>query len=43
MSHDRKVRWRKEIEWPLSVTDHIVEFAPSQQLAKDGSTMEVKF
>lgn len=42
MSHDRKVRWRKEIEWPLSVTDHIVEFAPSQQLAKDGSTMEVK-
>lgn len=42
MSDDRKVRWRKEIEWLLSVTDHIVEFAPSQQLAKDGSTMEVK-
>ncbi|CAK8534006.1 unnamed protein product [Lathyrus sativus] len=41
MSHDRKVRWRKEIEWLLSVTDHIVEFAPSQQLAKDGSTMEI--
>jgi hypothetical protein len=42
MSQERKARWRKEIEWLLSVTDHIVEFAPSQQLAKDGSTMEVK-
>jgi len=41
MSQERKTRWRKEIEWLLSVTDHIVEFAPSQQLAKDGSTMEV--
>ena len=41
MSEDRKARWRKEIEWLLSVTDHIVEFAPSQQLAKDGSTMEI--
>jgi len=41
MSADRKSRWRKEIEWLLSVTDHIVEFAPSQQIAKDGSSMEV--
>ncbi|WJX30075.1 Rop guanine nucleotide exchange factor 9 [Trifolium repens] len=41
MSQERKARWRKEIEWLLSVTDHIVEFAPSQQLAKDGSTMEI--
>ncbi|AES76825.2 putative PRONE domain-containing protein [Medicago truncatula] len=41
MSQERKTRWRKEIEWLLSVTDHIVEFAPSQQLAKDGSTMEI--
>lgn len=42
MPADRKARWRKEIEWLLSVTDHIVEFAPSQQIAKDGSSMEVK-
>ncbi|KAL9324596.1 hypothetical protein ACSQ67_009453 [Phaseolus vulgaris] len=41
MSADRKSRWRKEIEWLLSVTDHIVEFAPSQQIAKDGSSMEI--
>lgn len=42
MASDRKARWRKEIEWLLSVTDHIVEFAPSQQIAKDGSSMEVR-
>ncbi|KAL1318665.1 hypothetical protein HN51_070981 [Arachis hypogaea] len=41
MSPDKKARWRKEIEWLLSVTDHIVEFAPSQQLAKNGTTMEI--
>ena len=41
MTSDRKARWRKEIEWLLSVTDHIVEFVPSQQTAKDGTTMEV--
>ncbi|WVZ13917.1 hypothetical protein V8G54_011483 [Vigna mungo] len=41
MASDRKARWRKEIEWLLSVTDHIVEFAPSQQIAKDGSCMEI--
>ncbi|KAM7256543.1 hypothetical protein ACFE04_012284 [Oxalis oulophora] len=27
---DRKVRWRREIDWLLSVTDHIVEFVASQ-------------
>jgi len=42
MPSDRKARWRKEIEWLLSVTDHIVEFAPSQQIAKDGTCMEVR-
>lgn len=41
MSPDRKTRWRKEIEWLLSVTDHIVEFIPSQQKSKDGTNMEV--
>ncbi|KAJ0788210.1 putative PRONE domain, Rop guanine nucleotide exchange factor [Helianthus annuus] len=38
---DRKRKWRKEIDWLLSVTDHIVEFVPSQQIGIDGSTMEV--
>ena len=41
MSTERKTRWRKEIEWLLSVTDHIVEFVPSQQKSKDGTNMEV--
>ncbi|KAK7314458.1 hypothetical protein VNO77_32982 [Canavalia gladiata] len=41
MSSERKARWRKEIEWLLSVSDHIVEFVPSQQISKDGSSMEI--
>uniref|UniRef100_A0A2N9IVA6 PRONE domain-containing protein n=1 Tax=Fagus sylvatica TaxID=28930 RepID=A0A2N9IVA6_FAGSY len=41
MSPDRKARWRKEIEWLLSVTDHIVEFVPSQQKSVDGTNMEI--
>ena len=42
MSAERKARWRKEIDWLLSVTDYIVEFVPSQQKSKDGTSMEVK-
>ncbi|CAA7410107.1 unnamed protein product [Spirodela intermedia] len=41
MSRERKARWRKEIEWLLSVTDHIVEFVPSQQKSSDGTIMEI--
>lgn len=41
MSEDRKARWRREIRWLLSVTDHIVEFSPTQQTNKNGSSMEV--
>jgi hypothetical protein len=41
MSADRRARWNKEIDWLLSVTDHIVEFAPSQQVSEDGTYMEV--
>ncbi|KAF8675733.1 hypothetical protein HU200_003994 [Digitaria exilis] len=41
MSADRRARWNKEIDWLLSVTDHIVEFAPSQQVSEDGTNMEV--
>ena len=42
MAPDRKSRWKKEVDWLLSVTDYIVEFVPSQQKAKDGTTMEVE-
>ncbi|KAL5975933.1 Rho guanine nucleotide exchange factor 8 [Asimina triloba] len=41
MSAERKTRWRKEIDWLLTVTDHIVEFVPSQQKSKDGTSMEI--
>ncbi|PON50540.1 PRONE domain containing protein [Parasponia andersonii] len=41
MPAERKTRWRKEMEWFLSVTDHIVEFVPSQQKSKDGINMEI--
>ncbi|KAH9665953.1 Rop guanine nucleotide exchange factor 12 [Citrus sinensis] len=41
MSAETKARWRKEIDWLLSVTDHIVEFVPSQQKSKDGTNMEI--
>ncbi|XP_074372037.1 rop guanine nucleotide exchange factor 12-like isoform X2 [Apium graveolens] len=41
MDPDRKVRWKKEVDWLLSVTDYIVEFVPSQQKSKDGTTMEI--
>lgn len=41
MSPERKARWRKEIDWLLSVTDHIVEFVPSTQKSQDGTNMEV--
>ncbi|XP_010535169.1 PREDICTED: rop guanine nucleotide exchange factor 11 isoform X1 [Tarenaya hassleriana] len=41
MPADRKLRWKREIGWLLSVTNHIVEFAPTQQTNKDGSSMEI--
>lgn len=41
MNPERKIRWRKEMEWFLSVTDHIIELVPSQQKSKDGNQMEI--
>ncbi|KAJ8568879.1 hypothetical protein K7X08_032576 [Anisodus acutangulus] len=41
MSEKRKERWRKEIDWLLSVTGYIVEFVPAQQKSKDGTNMEI--
>ncbi|GFS44431.1 RHO guanyl-nucleotide exchange factor 8 [Actinidia rufa] len=40
MAPERRARWRKEIDWLLSVTDHIVEMVPSKQISKDGTNME---
>ncbi|KAG7626460.1 Rho guanine nucleotide exchange factor 8 [Arabidopsis thaliana] len=41
MPQDRQARWKKEIDWLLSVTDHIVEFVPSQQTSKEGVCTEI--
>ncbi|KAE8699474.1 Rho guanine nucleotide exchange factor 8 [Hibiscus syriacus] len=41
MTPDRKARWKKEIDWLLSVADHVVELVPSQQKSKDGANMEI--
>ncbi|EOA32514.1 hypothetical protein CARUB_v10015794mg [Capsella rubella] len=41
MPQDRQARWRKEVDWLLSVTDHIVEFVPSQQMSKEGVCTEI--
>ncbi|CAA0837262.1 Rho guanine nucleotide exchange factor 8 [Striga hermonthica] len=41
MAPDTKARWKKEIDWLLSVTDYIVEFAPTKQTSKDGVSMEI--
>ncbi|GMH16567.1 hypothetical protein Nepgr_018408 [Nepenthes gracilis] len=38
---ERRSKWRKEMDWLLAVTDHIVELVPSQQQSPDGTSMEV--
>ncbi|XP_042046368.1 rop guanine nucleotide exchange factor 7-like isoform X2 [Salvia splendens] len=38
---DKKLMWRREMEWMLSVSDHIVEFIPSWQTFPNGSKLEV--
>ncbi|KAG6425926.1 hypothetical protein SASPL_110135 [Salvia splendens] len=41
MAPDTKVKWKKEIDWLLSVTDSIVEFVAVKQKNKDGTTFDV--
>ncbi|CAO2815406.1 unnamed protein product [Amaranthus hypochondriacus] len=41
MAPENRARWKREIDWLLSVTDHIVEFAPSQQKSANGTSMEI--
>ncbi|GER57239.1 Rop guanine nucleotide exchange factor [Striga asiatica] len=38
---DKKSTWRKEIEWLVCVSDHIVELVPSWQTFPDGRKSEV--
>ncbi|XP_043725601.1 rop guanine nucleotide exchange factor 7-like [Telopea speciosissima] len=37
----KKSMWRREMEWLLCVSDHIVELTPSWQTFPDGSKLEV--
>lgn len=37
----KKLMWRREMGWILSVSDHIVELMPSWQTFPDGSKLEV--
>ncbi|MCO5614419.1 hypothetical protein L7F22_068701 [Adiantum nelumboides] len=41
LSLERKVTWKREMDWLLSVADHIVELVPSWQKFADGSSIEV--
>lgn len=41
LAPEMKKMWRREIEWLLSVSDYIVELAPSWQTFPDGAKHEV--
>ncbi|CAN8252357.1 unnamed protein product [Cochlearia groenlandica] len=41
MYPETKAIWRKEMDWLLSVIDHIVEFVPSKQISKNGGFTEI--
>ncbi|KAH0461486.1 hypothetical protein IEQ34_009061 [Dendrobium chrysotoxum] len=41
MHAQRKPRWRRQIDWLLFVTYHIVELVPSQKVGNDWAKMEV--
>ncbi|KAL6146091.1 hypothetical protein ACLB2K_056774 [Fragaria x ananassa] len=41
LPREKKLMWRREMEWLLCVSDHIVELIPSWQTFPDGSKLEV--
>ncbi|XP_010423405.1 PREDICTED: rop guanine nucleotide exchange factor 5 [Camelina sativa] len=41
LPREKKEMWRREMEWLLSVSDHIVELTPSTQTYQDGKKFEV--
>lgn len=38
---EKKTMWRREMDWLLCVSDHIVELVPTWQTFPDGSKLEV--
>ncbi|KAI9156220.1 hypothetical protein LWI28_002423 [Acer negundo] len=41
IASEKKSMWKREMEWLLCVSDHIVELIPSWQTFPDGSKLEV--
>lgn len=41
MPAERKSMWKREMEWLICVSDHIVELIPSWQTFPDGKKLEV--
>lgn len=41
LTPEKKSMWRREMEWLLCVSDHIVELIPTWQTFPDGSKLEV--
>lgn len=41
MPSEKKSMWQREMEWLLSVSEHIVELIPSWQTFPDGNRLEV--
>ncbi|KAK7350086.1 hypothetical protein VNO77_08189 [Canavalia gladiata] len=41
LPQEKKAMWRREMEWLLCVSDHIVELKPTWQTFPDGSKLEV--
>ncbi|KAH7431243.1 hypothetical protein KP509_08G039100 [Ceratopteris richardii] len=41
LSTERKMMWKREMEWLLSVADYVVELVPSWQTFPDGHDLEV--
>ncbi|KAF9589633.1 hypothetical protein IFM89_026635 [Coptis chinensis] len=41
LASEKKSMWRREMEWLLCISDHIVELIPSWQTFPDGSRLEV--
>ncbi|KAK4788163.1 hypothetical protein SAY86_019482 [Trapa natans] len=43
LPEERKIRWRREMDWLVSPTNYMVELVPAKQSGADGCTLEVAF
>ncbi|KAH7428938.1 hypothetical protein KP509_09G023900 [Ceratopteris richardii] len=41
LSQKRKAMWKREIDWLVSIADHIIDLVPSIQTFADGSSVEI--